>query len=282
MSFARFLHHIPAGRRPYSSFFSSKPGGGRYFNSAKSSGSKSHVVTRTSTPTKATVKPDAADSSSPSASTSAAEVTGKAVGKPADGTVSSKPAEPAPQQRRAAPSSAIQLQRPTHIPPHPTLKPEDFILHQFFSLHRPLLLLADPAAILRPAASTGPLFDLPASSVDPVDSTQVKHGTLGPDGVRLSPEEYQAADLDTARQLTRALTMSRLGAVADWERTLAKLGHDVSLQPERIETQMQIDQEWEDIMMDSTKRKRRKKMRKHKLKKRRRLTRMSRLKERMK
>lgn len=89
------------------------------------------------------------------------------------------------------------------------------------------------------------------------------------------PISQADADADTARQLTRALTMNIAGGVYDWENTLRELGLDLSLEPTRISTQEQMDRDWHEheALMDSTKRKRRKKMKKHKLKKRRRLNR---------
>ncbi|KAJ2934952.1 hypothetical protein H1R20_g2180, partial [Candolleomyces eurysporus] len=88
------------------------------------------------------------------------------------------------------------------------------------------------------------------------------------------------ADAVAARQLGRALAMSKIGARVSWEGTLTRLGLDPSKEPERVELQEQMDKDWEDvqILLDSTKRKRRKKMKKHKLKKRRKATRSSRLK----
>jgi hypothetical protein len=84
------------------------------------------------------------------------------------------------------------------------------------------------------------------------------------------------ADAEAARQLTRAVTMNTAGAAMAWESTLRRLGLDPDKEPERVGLQEQWDKEWNDVLMDSTKRKKRRKMRKHKLKKRRRLTRASR------
>jgi len=100
------------------------------------------------------------------------------------------------------------------------------------------------------------------------------------------PEATPEADADAARLLNRALVVNRLGGAVSWEETLAKLGvveertgltemglgaHDV------IDVDMSMMNRF-DAYMDSTKRKRRKKMKKHKLKKRRRLQRAHRIK----
>jgi len=81
-----------------------------------------------------------------------------------------------------------------------------------------------------------------------------------------SPPEASFADADAeaARHLTRALTMTKAAATVSWEGTLKKLGVDVSKEAERVNLQQQFDKDWEDVMLDSTKRKRRKKMKKHK------------------
>jgi hypothetical protein len=72
--------------------------------------------------------------------------------------------------------------------------------------------------------------------------------------------------------------MNKAGGIVEWEGALRSLGLDVEMDPERAEMRERMEKEWEDVLMDSTKRKKRKKMRNHKLKKRRRLTRSSRLK----
>jgi endonuclease I len=72
------------------------------------------------------------------------------------------------------------------------------------------------------------------------------------------------ADAEAARQLTRALTMTKAGSTVSWEETLKTLGLDVSKEAERVNLQQQFKKDWEDVVLDSTKRKRRKKMKKHK------------------
>lgn len=58
--------------------------------------------------------------------------------------------------------------------------------------------------------------------------------------------------------------MNRAGGVVDWENTLRRLGLDVEEEAERVGSKVQMEKEWQDVLMDSTKRKRRKKMKKHK------------------
>jgi len=96
-------------------------------------------------------------------------------------------------------------------------------------------------------------------------------------GLEAPLDPFIDADAEAARQLTRALTMSKAGSTLAWENTLKHLGLDVSKEADRVNLQQQFDREWEEVLLDSTRRKRRKKMKKHKLKKRRRLTRSERL-----
>jgi Mitochondrial domain of unknown function (DUF1713) len=74
------------------------------------------------------------------------------------------------------------------------------------------------------------------------------------------------ADVEAARQLARGLTLNKAGPAVAWEATLKRLGLDPSADPARVEMQGEMDREWEDvqILLDSTKRKRRSKMKKHK------------------
>ena len=69
------------------------------------------------------------------------------------------------------------------------------------------------------------------------------------------------ADADTARQLARAMVVQRVGASLAWDETLRKLGLDDSAG--RAAEISLAEAEFE-MYMDSTKRKRRKKMKKHK------------------
>lgn len=72
------------------------------------------------------------------------------------------------------------------------------------------------------------------------------------------PEASPEADADTARQLSRALVVNRVGNSVDWEAALQRLGLDVQ------DSAFMMDIGDSGIALDSTKRKRRKKMKKHK------------------
>jgi len=97
------------------------------------------------------------------------------------------------------------------------------------------------------------------------------------------PEATPEADADAARLLNRALVVNRLGAAVSWEDTLAKLGavEERTSLPEMAmgaHDVVGVSMNGSNAYMDSTKRKRRSKMKKHKLKKRRRLSRAQRIK----
>ncbi|KAK0483861.1 hypothetical protein IW261DRAFT_1465461 [Armillaria novae-zelandiae] len=248
-SLARFLQPLPAARRAYSSFFSSKPGGGRYFNSAR--------------PTKTVVAGGVAKKSN--RGTRGAVESGSSAGETAGEAVQAAQGEDVSGPREE-PSRSFSLYEASH--PHPLIESRDFKLHQFFSLHRPLLLLSDPASILQTAPRTGPLHQTEGATA--MNEAEARTPGAG------SMETVTDADADAARQLTRALTLSQAGSAVAWENTLKRLGLDVNAQPDRIGSQREIRKVWRDIVMDSVKRKRRKKMKKHKRKKRRRLTRASR------
>ncbi|TRM62486.1 hypothetical protein BD626DRAFT_497553 [Schizophyllum amplum] len=144
---------------------------------------------------------------------------------------------PSPDVIAASEAAAKAPEAPTphpDAPTHPLIGRKDFVLQSFFALHRPLLHLDDPAAVFRPAPPFG------------------QQQQDGPAERAMRGEDSVAdvdADADTARQLTRALTMHTLGAQADWNVVLQRLGLPV---------------EEDEIAMDSTKRKRKKKMKKHK------------------
>lgn len=80
-------------------------------------------------------------------------------------------------------------------------------------------------------------------------------------GVDDTPEPSPEADADAARQLARALVVNHVGASLAWEATLKRLGLDET--KGRAEEVSLAEEEFQ-IYMDSTKRKRRKKMKKHK------------------
>ncbi|KAK2466724.1 hypothetical protein APHAL10511_000982 [Amanita phalloides] len=310
------LHRLlPASRRSYSSFSSSKSGGGRFFNSAKPPKS-SVIATATRQPSKS--PPNAAVNASDGSDSregginakdcQAVESTPGSVDAPstqpgAVGSSTPTMTNPGETDNASAPqgdsraSNTHPPNAPTTTPwflhsPHLAVKAKDFKLHQFFSMHRPLLLLSNPPSIFhtsvpsdflppaQPSPSEEPIFtsdthDLPALPANVLSSVYNSPSTVTV--FDQLPETSPEGDSETARQLTRAIAMNKAGAMAEWEATLRRLGLDVEMEPQRVEMKEQMEKEWE-VMMDSTKRKRRKKMRKHKLKKRRRVTRASRLK----
>jgi hypothetical protein len=262
-------------RRGYSSFFSSKPGG-RYVNSARTP--KTVVSTGASKGTVETTRPapsaGSADGVNGPNSTSGKESqnTGQrndhdepssslAKSVPSSATnLLSQPTQDAETSGTTSTSSATTSPTVTsyhHNPPssiHTTLNPHDYKLHLFFSLHRPLLLLSQPSAIIFESSS---LFS-PTSSTDP-PPPPAHLGTLD-DPPEASPE----ADADAARQLARALVLNRVGETVAWQATLRHLGSDVEKEAERIESKQEMQREWNEVLLDSTKRKRKKKMKKHK------------------
>lgn len=227
------LKPIPVSRRAYSVF--SKPGGGRYFNSAK--------PPKVAPPTKGKV--DASSGNTGNESTSSAA---------ANEDVS--PSSGLPKQAES--SSFVSAVTPAanffagmnHLPTHPRISPLDLKLHQFFSLHRPLLLVSQPATSL---------FESSSSPFVPPQAPETQTSSLG----RLDeiPEPSPEADADTARQLARALVVNRVGASLSWEDTLRRLGLDDTAS--RAE-EVSVAQTAYEAYMDSTKRKRRRKMKKHK------------------
>ncbi|THU77809.1 hypothetical protein K435DRAFT_701540 [Dendrothele bispora CBS 962.96] len=231
-SLTRLLRHTPAYSRPYSSFFSSKAGGGRYFNSAKPN---------KSVPSSA-VKQNDGDRPSPTEPSTNAAMSGE--------TQNGK-------QKDVVDTPLSRQATFVHPPLHPMIGVKDFNLHQFFSLHRPLLLLSEPSSILASA---------PPSSVSSLNdpSRLVERKPKVPNLFDNPPESSLEGDAEAARQLTYTLTMNRAGAAAEWEATLKRLGLDVTEDADRVGLQERLDKEIRDVLMDSTKRKRRKKMKKHK------------------
>lgn len=75
------------------------------------------------------------------------------------------------------------------------------------------------------------------------------------------PEASPESDADAARQLARAMVVNRVSAALSWEQTLQKLGLD---EAQGRAEEVDAAQAEFDAYMDSTKRKRRKKMKKHK------------------
>lgn len=231
---SRLLPPLAAGRRSYS-FFSSKPGGGRYFNSAK----PAKVIA----PAKSSASGTSNVPQSNTSSSSAPELPDGPVAE--EVTTVAKPSPERLRDTKAATSPAFASPLLSTDPPpfaHPTLKPHELTLHHFFALHRPYLLLNQPTSVLFESASPPQT----SSSKAPVCM-----GTIDDPPVA-SPE----ADADSARQIGRALVLNRVGNTVNWSKALARLG--------QLEEAAPLPSEVIGINLDSTKRKRRKKMKKHK------------------
>ena len=234
--FPRFLRPIqPTSTRAYSLF--SKPPGGRFFNSAKppkvvpSASAKSPTRVEAGTANNNT---NSNDPQQPSSSSSSSP--------PDDSSVPPSPVPSASPQPTPAYASA-----PTVLASHPPLSAPDLRLHQFFAQHRPLVL-SQPAAVLFDASSTlvlGPMIPTPAPAALPVTLDN-------------PPETTPEADADTARLLARSLAMNAVSSSVSWDATLRRLG----LNP--AEGRVDAAVEGPAVDLDSTKRKRRRKMKKHK------------------
>lgn len=166
--------------------------------------------------------------------------------------------------------------QPPFQPHHPALSPNDLKLHQFFSLHRPLFL-SQPSSSLFESSST---LRLPNSASTPstgYSSAQVE-AEQSSGAFEDPPEASAEADADAARLLARALVINRVGGTIRWDETMRRLGWKGADSKEVLTMSVEMvggtssgaDMEGENVVdMDSVKRKRRKKMKKHKLKKRR-------------
>ncbi|KAL5490273.1 hypothetical protein ACEPAI_5106 [Sanghuangporus weigelae] len=251
----RLVQPIAASRRFYS-IFSSKSRGGRYFNSSKS---PKVIAPSTSKPTPTASASASSSSPSEGSDSNSAEDVGTSLSQ-RNTTEAHHPYPP----HNSQPSVPVMLSPsidfvPTR--PHPSIKPNELVLHRFFALHRPCLLLNQPATALfesAPTESSAP------SSASGFTAPPTPLGTID-DPPMASPE----ADADAARQLSRALVMNRVGNLTDWENVLARMGLHEATEP--------VPPVPLGVSLDSTKRKRRKKMKKHKLKKMRRLQRAKRL-----
>ncbi|KAI6166936.1 hypothetical protein EDD17DRAFT_1752272 [Pisolithus thermaeus] len=261
----------PTVGRAYSSFFSSKPGGGRYFNSTK--------------PPKPVVHTAKTKVDTPHATVPGAEPNENSAN---DGMNVSGNGEPSAQSQSSPPKPSSTTSQPTlgvsesnHSPSystdhsqtqvliHPSVTAKEFKLHQFFSLHRPLLLLSQPSSTLFDSASHSAL-----SFSTPSDPGNIRHSSLLT--IDDPPESSAEADADAARQLAHTLVVNRVGATMAWEHSVARLGLSQESFVGGLISARESAQKWVGIYADSTRRKKRKKMKKHKLKKRRRLTRAAR------
>ncbi|CAL1705142.1 unnamed protein product [Somion occarium] len=231
-----FIRPPPAARRAYSVF--SKPGGGRYFNSAK----PSKVVAQSATNNKP--KADTNDGSSEDVGSSQTP----------NGNSSQLNAAEAQQGQSF---SSLSFPMTNAIPqPHPPINPQDLRVHQFFSLHRPLLTISQPTVSI---FESMPFANFPPQTpkISENEGDRIGMGSMFDD----PPEASAESDADAARQLARALVVNRVGASLAWEDTLRRLGLDPA--EGRVEEVKMAEAEYE-MFMDSVKRKRRKKMKTHK------------------
>lgn len=232
--FVRLLPPFAVGRRTYS-FFSSKPGGGRYFNSAKSPKVIAPATTTRSTQPGANVNKQQPASVDTSVTTASAEHPDRSeqIAHSANSTTTTVDT---PKCETVASANVAQSPPPLRLS-HPVLKPHELKLHHFFALHRPCLLLNQPTTVLFESAQTATPSPSPVATIDN------------------PPEASAEADADAARQLSRALVINRVGNSMNWEAALQRLG----VGPVDAAGSMA-----EGVALDSTKRKRRKKMKKHK------------------
>lgn len=170
-------------------------------------------------------------------------------------TSSDKPEEQKKEAADKSPKRSKPAIKATHLATtkplsHPTLSPRDMFIHQLFALHRPLLSLP-----LRGTLSTDP-------------SIKSGHRTLYYTG------EGEAEDVEdeahtTALQLGHSIMSTTITSNLAFHKSMARLGL-----PDAVNMEAAVAKELRDggILLDSTKRKKRKKMTKHKLKKRRRVS----------
>lgn len=230
-AFSTILRPLPAARRAYSVF--TKPGGGRYFNSAKPLQASNKKG-----------KTDAAPASQNGDTSAAGNVVEEATPSPSGPSLANaNDAKPS----LITPSLSVNF---TPFPIHPAVNPHDLKLHQFFSLHRPLLNIAQPGSSVFDAPS-GPFVFPPGNTTENANAASFDE----------PPEASPESDADAARQLARAMVVNRVGAALSWDHTLQKLGLDEAAG--RAE-EVSLAQAEYDMYMDSTKRKRRRKMKKHK------------------
>jgi Mitochondrial domain of unknown function (DUF1713) len=225
--FPRFLRPIqPFSRRSYSLF--SKPPGGRFFNSSK----PPKVVPSASAKSATRVDPTKASNDPPQQASSSSY----------DDEFSVSPStvpSPVPPALSSAPAALAS---------HPPLSPSDLRLHQFFAQHRPLVLSQPPTALFdtSPTLALGPAIpQTPATAFSTLDDP---------------PETTPEADADTARLLARTLAMNAVSSTVSWDATLRRLG----LNPADGREAENAVLEGLSVELDSTRRKRRKKMKKHK------------------
>lgn len=233
--FARLVgntnRHIarPNSQRAYSYLSSKSDGGGKYFTSTKPPNS-----TKVST-----AKPNSEPETGDAVKVSSAE--------------QPQAASNGHQATSCTPAPSWKPTEPVH---HLPVTPHDLNLHNFFSLHRPLLLISQPTDSLFERIPAGPLDFVGGNPFVAPPPPQVDTSSFDE-----APEASPEADADAARLLSRGLVVNRLGSAVNWEDTMAKLGLDMN--EARVGEQEALMGAF-DAYMDSTKRKRKKKMKKHK------------------
>jgi hypothetical protein len=181
---------LPATSRAYS-FFSGKPGGGRFFNSVKPPKLANPPNSNTKVPAQTVTKVPGVDVSNPISP--------------------EEPSAPSPSHK---PSLTLESEHPERAPPYtPEYHPKPALpilhLHNFFSLHRPLLLLPNPVANL-----FNPIT---------VSDNQVADGF-----------EDQDADADVARVLGRAIVLQRVRSNVEWSDVLERLGLETEINMDSV------------------------------------------------
>ncbi|KAH9989958.1 hypothetical protein BJV77DRAFT_644378 [Russula vinacea] len=236
--FLRPIHH--SSTRSYSLF--SKPPGGRFFNSSK----PPKVVPPATASAKSPTRVDASSANGDTQQQQSSSL-------PDDPSTTT--ATPPSNATPAAPALPTPSTAPIALASHPPLSAPDLRLHQFFSQHRPLVL-SQPATTLFDSCPTLALNPSPphGSTITNTILASVPQGTLED-----PPETTPEADADTARLLARTLAMNAVSSAVSWDATLRRLG----LQPAE-NTAAALGSQGLTIELDSTKRKRRKKMKKHK------------------
>jgi hypothetical protein len=241
----RLAHTAPVGRRAYS-FFSSN---GRYFtaHSIAATGPNSSDG-RKPPPPASTVKPKAATTETQS--TTAPTVQG-ATQDAAEPSVSEGDATVRVGQSSSSWHATFV---PTPSPIHPSPTAQDFKLHQLFSLDRPLLGLSQPGASV---FENSPTPFAPSTWTRAGSEVEQPSATYMDEHADPSPE----ADAHTARQLSRAFVMNRVASTVDFNAAMMKLGLDMN--EGRVPVQ-EMDMSNMEMHLDSVKRKRKQKMKKHK------------------
>ncbi len=236
----------PSSTRAYSLF--SKPPGGRFFNSSK----PPKVVP---TPTASNTRVDATNNNNnandPQQSSSSSSDDPSTPPSPVPEAALPSPL-PTPHSGATLQGNASSLV-PIALASHPPLSAPDLRLHQFFSQHRPLVLS-------QPASS---LFDSSKSLILGTAAHQASPSPsqTGSPTIDNPPETTPEADADTARLLARSLAMNAVSTSVSWDATMRRLG----LGPAEGERSAEsVALEDLAVRLDSTQRKRRKKMKKHK------------------